>query len=222
LTTGVVMHRLSRTWAVPDGVATQRKNRTDRDRFLARLGLPSDARLIGVVEPLYPRYRVKSAIWAFDLLRFLRSDVHLVVLGEGPQATELRSFVRGLEAQRIVHFLDDPLDRFGTLPLAHLDLVWSAFPARGRSYVLLEALAAGVPVVAADSPGNRELIAPCETGFLLPPGDRVGYVRHTCQLLDDAARAVRLGKAARRHVQRAFPPAAAIDAHAALYRELLG
>ena len=82
---------------------------------------------------------------------------------------------------------------------------------------LLEAMAAGVPVVAADTPANRELLAPDENGCLVSPGDRASFARHTSVLLDDDALARRIGAAGRATIVERFPPARTIEQWAALY-----
>jgi phosphatidylinositol alpha-mannosyltransferase len=73
----------------------------------------------------------------------------------------------------------------------------------GESFglVLLEGMAAGLPVVASDIPGYREVLPP-DAGRLVPPGDAGALASVLGQLLDDEALRARLGGAGRREVKR--------------------
>ena len=106
--------------------------------------------------------------------------------------------------------------------LPHLDLVWLASSYEGLPNVILEAMAAGVPVVASDIAGNRELVVHAQTGYLVAVGDRAGYARYAQKVLDDAALGKQLGAAGRARIESEFTVEAMVAAHAALYRELLG
>ena len=86
---------------------------------------------------------------------------------------------------------------------------------------VLEAMAAGLPVVASDVGGISELVVDGETGLLVPPGDAPALTRALAWLLEDRARRRRLGDAARARVVRDFSLDAFRQAHLDLYsREL--
>jgi glycosyltransferase involved in cell wall biosynthesis len=89
------------------------------------------------------------------------------------------------------------------------------------SNVVLEAMAAGIPVVATNIPGTRDLVVPNETGYLVTVGERADFARWANQLLDDPELARRLGSAGRARAAERFSAHAMIDRFAALYRELL-
>ena len=118
-----------------------------------------------------------------------------------------------------VHFLGERNDVPRLLP--HFDLLWSTSGYEGQSNVILEAMAAGVPVVATDIPGTRELVSSGETGYLVPVGDRAGFAKYAQRLLNDAALAARLSAAARERVGREFSVERMVQRHAELYRDLL-
>ena len=149
----------------------------------------------------------------------IRDDVHLLVIGDGPHRDRLRRFRDQARIRDKVHFLGHRGDVPRLMP--HLDVLWSTSGYEGQSNAVLEAMAAGVPVVATDIPGTRDLVLPESTGYLVPVGDRAGFARCTDVLLDDAELARRLGQAGRRRVQREFSVETMIRRHADLYRELL-
>jgi len=88
--------------------------------------------------------------------------------------------------------------------------------------VALEALASGVPVVAADAGGMRDAVRHMETGWLAPVGDPQALAEGLRWLLDDAALRARLGAGARRLAEREFARDTEVARFEALYRELAG
>ena len=180
------------------------------------MGLPEESRLIGLVGRLWPQKRVKDAIWAADLLKVIRDDVHLLIVGDGPQRDRLRRFRDQVCIRGKVHFLGERGDVPRLLP--HFDVLWSTSAYEGQSNVILEAMASGVPVVATDIPGTRELVVAGETGYLVPVGDRAALAKYTERLLNDAALAGRFSAAARQRVQSEFSVEKMVERHAALYR----
>ena len=205
---------------IPNGDGLPAPPTATRRQVLAELGLPPASRLIGLIGRLWPQKRVKDAIWAADLLKVIRDDAHLLIVGDGPQRDQLRRFRDNVRIGDKVHFLGERGDVAQLLP--HFDLLWSTSGYEGHSNVILEAMAAGVPVVATDIPGTRELVIHDATGCLVPVGDRAGFAKHTEKLLCDPALAGRLAAAARGRVAREFGVAKMVRRHVALYRELVG
>jgi glycosyltransferase involved in cell wall biosynthesis len=208
-----------RVRVIPNAVVRPQPSTTTRRQLLSELELPADSRLIGLIGRLWPQKRVKDAIWAADLLKVIRDDVHLLVIGDGPQRDLLRRFRDLCHIRDKVHFLGERGDVPRLLP--HLDVLWSTSGYEGQSNVILEAMAAGVPVVATDIPGTRELLTSDETGYLVPVGDRAAFAKRTERLLNDPALCARLAAAARERVEREFSVEKMVSRHAALYREVL-
>ena len=78
-------------------------------------------------------------------------------------------------------------------------------------WAVLEAAAAGLPVVTSDLGGLAEMVIDGVTGYLVPPEDDRGFVSAVESLLDDPDRRSRMGSAARRHVEEAFDAGSAGD-----------
>jgi len=91
----------------------------------------------------------------------------------------------------------------------------------GIPNVILEAMAAGKPVVATDTGGCREAVHDGVTGFLVPPGDAGQLAGRVLRLLGDGEMAARMGKAGRGRVESEFSLARMADRFAGLYEGLL-
>jgi glycosyltransferase involved in cell wall biosynthesis len=177
-------------------------------------------RLIGAAGRLWPQKRVKDLIWAADLLKSTRDDAHLLIIGDGPQRWRLERYREQNQITERVHFLGEREDVPRLMP--HFDALWLASEYEGQSNAIMEAMAAGVPVIATDIPGNRDLVVPEVTGYLVPVGDRFEFTRRTHRLLDDEPLRKRLGEAGRNRVFHEFTVQRMVERHAALYRELVG
>lgn len=204
---------------------------TTRQEILAELGLPADARVAALVGRLWPQKRVKDAIWAAATIKVFRGDLHLLVIGDGPDREQLIRFRNQSDIQDKIHFLGQREDVPRILP--HVDVLWSPSAYEGQSNAIMEAMSLGVPVIGTDIPGTRDLIVHGETGFLVPTTDRAalatavnrpvaaGLSKHTVEILDDPALARRLGEAAQRRMQEEFGVERMVERYADLYRRLL-
>lgn len=180
-----------------------------------RLGLPASSRLIAALGELRRTKGLKDAIWATDLLQVAGHDVHLLLFGEGPHHERLRTFAGQANVAHRVHFLGCRPDAPRWLPLC--DILWAPGSEGGHPRSVLEAMAAGVPVVAADAPNMRELIVPGESGFFVPAGDRAGLARHTHRLFEDETERQRIGQAGRQRALVQFSEGAMVARYLALY-----
>ncbi len=190
-----------------------------REQLLSELGLPADARLVGAVGRLWPQKRLKDLIWATDLLKCIRDDVHLLIIGDGPQRWRLERYRDQCELQDRVHFLGSRDDIPRLLP--HFDCLWLGSGYEGQSNAIMEAMSAGLPIVATNIAGNRDLVVENQTGFLVPVGDRAEFARQTKLLLEDQELARKMGEAGRQRMLQDFSVEKMINRHADLYRELI-
>ncbi|RMG06487.1 MAG: glycosyltransferase family 1 protein, partial [Planctomycetota bacterium] len=142
--------------------------------------------------------RVKGLDVLLDAFARLSPPVRLLVAGEGPEETALRTAVLTRHLEERVHFLGRRDDVAGLMREAAA----LCLPSRceGLSNTLLEALAVGVPVVASDLPGTREVTGD-EAALLVPPEDPAALAAALERVLGDAPLAARLTTAARQRVR---------------------
>jgi glycosyltransferase involved in cell wall biosynthesis len=191
----------------------------ERQRLFDQLQLPAASRLIGAVGRLWPQKRYKDLIWAADLLKVIRDDTYLLIVGEGPERDRLRRFRDDVGIQDRVRFLGHRSD----VPslLRQLDCFWLGSGYEGLSNSLMEAMATGVPVVATNIPGNRDLIEQGVSGILVPVGDRAAFARWTNTLLEERGLAERIGLAARQRMGADFSVERMVERYADLYRRTI-
>ena len=192
-----------------------------KEALLADLhvAIPTNAKLIGVVGRLWPQKRLKDAIWSGELISAVRDDTHILIIGDGPQRWRLERFCNQVHIDRRIHFLGHRADVASFFP--HFDCLWLTSAYEGMPNAIMEAMAAGVPVVATDIPGNRDLVVGGETGFLAPVGDRASFARQTTRLLDDEPLRKKMGSAGQKRVRECFSVATMVERHDTLYQQLL-
>jgi glycosyltransferase involved in cell wall biosynthesis len=188
-----------------------------RAQWLESLGLPADARVAAGVGRLQTSGRWKDLIWAADMLKFIRDDVHLLICGTGPQRQRLERFRKLVRIEDKVHFLPARDDLVDWLP--HLDVFWSGREDHGQPLPLLMAMAAGVPSIATRLDGAEQVIDHRQSGFLVPVGDRAGIARLTRRLLDKPSDARAIGQRGQQVMER-FSVQRMTEAFLNLYRSL--
>jgi glycosyltransferase involved in cell wall biosynthesis len=203
---------------VPNGVELPGGAAPDRAAVRAELGLPADAKVVLSIGRLAKQKRVDVLVWAMQLLRQLTDNVFHVVVGDGSQRQYLEDLARHFTCDHVTRFVGHRSDAARLLRAS--DVFWLASDFEGQSNSLMEAMAAGLPVIASDIPANRELIDDGRTGYVVRQGDSVAFAQYADRLLADKDLAARLGTAARDHVARHHSPSTMIDAYANLYEEV--
>jgi glycosyltransferase involved in cell wall biosynthesis len=178
------------------------------DRRLAAWGSPG-APLIGFVARLHPQ---KAPLLLLDALAELRARgvaFRAALVGDGPLADPVRARVTELglgDAVVVLPFPGAVAPLLACFDVYVLPSLWESLPIG-----LLEAMAAGLPVVAADTGGVREVVAHGETGLLHPPGDVHALVSALERLLGDPQLRARMGATGRSRQATAFSLEAMLD-----------
>ena len=216
-----------RIHCIPNGVPTAPEaDELDRQRARTALAESHPALATEPATPvivytgrLHETKRLDALILAFDRVVASRPKARLWIVGEGPQRNALA---------RQIH--DANLAAWCVLPGAfdNVDDVLRAadvfvLPSReeGMSVALLEAMAARVPVVASDIPGNRALVDDGRHGLLVPVGDDAAIAAAIGRLLHEPAAAVELATAAADRVARDFSLAIMAESHRQLFADLI-
>ena len=173
--------------------------------------VPGDARVLLAVSRLTKQKGVDLAIRA---LASLPDDTVLVVLGDGPERAALDRLARELGVERRVFLLGRVPDVAAWLRRSSVFV----HPARweGFGLAVLEAMLAGLPVVAANVSSLPELVVDGETGVLVPTDDAAALATGVARALESPA----LGEAGRARARREFSVGRMADRTAALYESI--
>ena len=180
---------------------------TVREDVRAELGLPHNACVVGFVARLDPFKGHAEAIEAFTRMASTRPHVHFVIAGRGELEPTLKDQAAGTPVAERIHFLGFRTD----VPrlLAGMDLFIHPSYNEPFGLAVLEAQAAGLPVLAFRSGATPEIVRHGETGLLAGEGSVEELADLLADLVDDADSRKRMGAAARESVAREFSPMAA-------------
>jgi glycosyltransferase involved in cell wall biosynthesis len=156
--------------------------------------IPTDAPLVGTVGRLVERKGGYDLLAAWPTVREALPSAHLVLVGDGVERASLEARADELGVAGSVHFAGTRDD----VPAVLAAVDCFVFPSHyeGLPGALLEAMAAGCPIVATDIEGNDELVTDGRTGLLVPVEDPAGLAAGLTRLLTDETLANRLGEAA--------------------------
>ena len=204
--------------SIPTGTDLSRYHPGDKTQARAKLGLPADKKLIGMVATLRSW---KGHRFMVDALLERKLDgAILVLVGDGPQEPMLRKQVeeRGLK-ERVIFAgrredVQDWLRAFDVFVL----------PSTGNEGIpqaLMQAMATGLPVVTTPVGAIPELVVHNESGFIVQPENPASLAEGIAAVLSDPALAKRLGDAGRVIVERKHTKAAMLDAMEEVFRKAL-
>jgi glycosyltransferase involved in cell wall biosynthesis len=207
----------SRIRVIRNGVVIPPTDEARRRAARAALEITDERPVVGCVGTFKRGKGQTRVVEAMAVVRHHQPDVWLVFVGDGPERATVERSARqaGLDRTRFVGAVPD-----ARVLYEGLDVVVSASDAEGLPNVILEAAAAGRPIVATAAGGTPEIVIDGETGLLVAIGDTGELGRALTRVLGDHGLARSLGDAARRHVATAFGLERFVAETAALYEEM--
>ena len=196
----------ARIAVIPNGIDTNAFTRRAHPDVAQIASLPAVAakphRRVITVANLRPEKSHETLIAAAAQVAADFPDVQFQIVGDGPRRSELEGLVRARGLERTVVFLghrEDVSDLLGAADVFVLPSKSEAFP-NGA----IEAMAAGLPVIASAVGGLLDLIEPDLTGLLVPAGDADAFAAALRRLFSDPVLAGRLGEAAQTQVRQRY------------------
>lgn len=182
-------------------------------------GFSSSTRVIGYVGRLHPQKGLSDLLAAMPEIRDHFPSVRLLLVGQGELADVLAQEAQMLGISNEIVFAGQRTDV--TRVLATLDVF--VLPSRweGLPNAVLEAMAAGLPVVATKVGGVSEAVIDGMTGLLVPPSDPGSLAQSTIKLLHDTDLRCRMGQAGQDYVRAHFDIGNMVKQTEALYQELV-
>jgi glycosyltransferase involved in cell wall biosynthesis len=210
----------ARVYRVPSGVDTERYHPGPcRAGLLEQLALPPEALVVGVVAQLIPRKGHAALLAALARLKDTHPLLRVVCFGRGPLAQPLRDISAELGLDPYVRWAGHREDLPALVP--GLDLLVHPAVREGLGVALLEALSAGVPVIASAVGGIPDIIEHGVQGQLVPAGDVNALAAAIAALADDPQARRRMGRAGRARVEAQFSAAGMASAHLPVYEAVL-
>lgn len=208
---------------VPNGVDTVRFSPGEADpRLRARLGIATSARVLGTVGRHIPDKRQEWIIRAVAALKRDGRDVHAILAGWGSEREALSRVAAEQQVADRVHLIG-VVEETEVL-MRSFDLFVLPSRREGMPNAALEAMACGLPVVATDVAGIKELLGPGTAGpcgEIVAREDEDGFQQAVARYLDDPALRRAAGDRGRRRAETLFSRKAMVHAYAGIYRGVL-
>jgi len=205
----------SRICTVHNGIDFRPHLEADGRKARRELGFKDSDLLVGSVGRLAPQKGFVHLVRAMPLLLAEVPAAQLILAGEGPLLTELEAEARQSGVGDRIHFLGfrrDVPELLAACDVFALPSLWE-----GLSISLLEALAAGRPIVATDIDGNREAIEDGKTALMVPAADPAGLAAALKEILTNPRLAATLGHNARLSAQERFSQERMVAQNLAVY-----
>jgi glycosyltransferase involved in cell wall biosynthesis len=174
----------------------------DKAAKRAQLDLTSVGLLVGMVARLVPQKGCEHYVDAALRVLTHRSDVQFLLIGEGELEGRIRGQIARLRITDHVKLLghrDDAAEIYPLLDVFVLSSLWEGLP-----YAVLEAMAAGLPVVASRVPGVEDIVRHGETGYLTNIEDPDDIAGRILELLADEGLRERMGRRGRELVEQHY------------------
>jgi glycosyltransferase involved in cell wall biosynthesis len=210
---------------IPNGVDLDRfgahRSIAGRKKLRAAVGIPAEAFLIGVVARLEPEKGHRFLLAAWPEIARAMPNAWLLLVGDGSLGSVLRGHASSLAAQagRRVIFAGGQTDVAAVTEALDLAVLPSLREAQGIA--LLEAMAAGVPVIASAVGGVPETIRDGVDGLLVPPADPDALSSAVLRLSQDVGMRQGLAVASRRRVEDRFDVVESVQKMETVYLEEL-
>lgn len=203
-----------------NGIETARfSGRDSRDKARAELGFSPGAWVVGTAGRFVPEKRHDVFFAALKALRARGLDAKGLVIGGGPLQESVEGNVRDAGLSDHVVLTGVRQDLPDLYPA--MDVFMLSSDREGLPITILEAMAAGVPVVSTNVGGIHACVRPGETGWLVPPGDAEALALAAYQAYSDAAQTRVKTDAARKLIKNEFSVEAMTAQYEALYDEVL-
>ncbi|MCL5057638.1 MAG: glycosyltransferase family 4 protein [Actinobacteria bacterium] len=174
----------------------------DREYLERVTGIPAGRKLVGTVARLAPQKGLKYLLNAASLLSARGEELSFVIVGDGPLRKELEKEVSDLDLPGRVFFTGQRRDVDRLMPCFDVFVLPSV--SEGLPLTILEAMAAGRPVVSTRVGGIPEVIEEGVSGLLVDPGDIEGLARAIAYIAGDEEIARRMGGQGRERVVKHF------------------
>ena len=207
---------------IPNGIPTDSYTNPTMPRWewRAREGFSESDLLFVCVARFAPQKNHALLLSAFAEGPAADRKAHLLLVGDGALRKRLESQVEALGLSRQVHFLGLQTDISEILRAADIFVLSSDF--EGNPLCVMEAMAAGLPIVSTAVGGVPALLESDKQGLLVPPGDGLSLSKAMMALLQNQEARNSWGRAAARRAKEKFDVSTMVQAYEEVYEQILG
>jgi len=191
-----------------------------RRRLRQQWGISPKETLVAYVGRLTHEKGIDRLLDAISHLGARGNPINTVIVGDGPRRDTVENFIARGEGGRHARLLGFVEDVAGVLSAADIFVLPSRW--EGWPMALGEAMAAGLPVIAMDVPGTRDLVRNGQTGILVRDADTTALAEEIIRLSEDGDARKALGLAAEQWARQHFRIEDCVSAHERLYLEVAG
>jgi glycosyltransferase involved in cell wall biosynthesis len=215
---GVAQNKLRCVQSAVDSTSYQKT--CNRKWFRQEFNLNEESRVVGVIAQLIERKGHRFLLQCLPQIIDHCPQTTFIFFGQGPLQEELAARIQELGLEESVFLAGFRHDLQSILPC--LDLVVHPAVMEGLGVSLLQAAAAGVPIVATSVGGIPEIVQDGQNGFLVPYGDTSILSHAIIRLLTDHELAARFSRAGKARVQKHFSIQAMVQGNVQVYKEIIG
>jgi glycosyltransferase involved in cell wall biosynthesis len=192
----------------------------EADRVVARDEKPGGTAIVGYVGQLIERKNIPVLLEAFRIAIRKKGNLQLLIVGDGPLRQDLRAASEAMGIADRVRFSGYCDDALALMKMFDVFVLPSQL--EGIPRCVMEAMALGVPVVASDIPGNRELVEHLRTGILFPANAPGKLSEAILFVLDGTDEVQEMCRRARQRIEDKFSAKRMAAEYSFLYRKLSG
>lgn len=186
-----------------------------------QLNIENEKILVGSVSRLREEKGIDLLIEAFAMSLKENRNLHLLIVGAGPQRTDLENFMQNLQIEEHCTFVGDAnwIEAMEFMSCMDIVVVPSRFEGFGLSAA--EAMALGKPVIASNVGGLAEVVTDKETGYLFQANDTSDLADHIIEMSESFSKREEMGKNGLKKVLEMFDIKQASERNILLYNQLL-
>ncbi len=214
-----IKHRLSNAKnliVIPHGLNESAQKLLPREEARQKLNLPANAFIVGAIANLYPTKGIDILIEAAANPEL--KELFFAIIGDGPERTKLLEMIKARALQKNF-FLIGAKDE-AAMYLPAFDIFVLPSRKEGLPYALLEAMAAGLPIVATDVGAAREMFENEKSALIVPANDKHALARAIKKLAVDKSFSASLGRLAQTKIKDSFSFENMIQKTRELYEKL--
>ncbi len=188
-------------------------------RLKKEIGIPENASVVGIIAGLKPMKHHEAFLRAADRINRLRSDIHFVIVGDGPCRSRLVSLSETLNLSGRVHFVGNQKDVLPFLKIFHVGVNCSS--KEGLSNAIMEYMAYGVPCIVSRAGGNAELVKDGFNGYTFDLDDDKQLADRILRLLEDSKTRAKFGFESRKRIETTMSTNKMIENYETYFRKLV-